>query len=574
MEKNAFNRQDKDIVKNNEINSQFKESPSNLKDLETNFSGNIEQLNNQINNQNKSLESVFKTLKTLEENFSQKTEEINELKDIVKQQVKIINNQEEEIRNIKITLYDYQNSVYASKEGKSISNNCIETERTKESKSGLISIDQMFFVINQKEIKLWLESNSMMATENELNSSFSEQNKYYSNIRDLYKRIYYGYTQLTKTVYNTIEEWESFTKDQLNFSPIKLKNFKEIANNTSNATLDSLFCIFKSSEACFVIWGTNDYNLEGQNLIDNKRVFSIKAHTKDINCVKHYIDPRDKSDLVLSSSDDRSVKVWLFNKNTLKMLIHIANCHSNYILSCSLVFNMNNSSISQYIVTSAFNDSLKLWGPSNYNEAITTTKEQLTTNFITEFTEANSNQTFILNANNSDVCAFNLNELLLLKRFKEEEEEVSHHCSVFCKEIKNETILFESDSKGVIRIWQFNIQLLLKKIISQTANFRGISLWDNQFLLASDSNQPYAIRIFDIKEGKEVAQLNGNTESINSIKPIEITKYGKFLISQSIDGSLKLWVNEEKIDEYKKSFGNQSKQIIGMNNSIKQIKNK
>ena len=112
--------------------------------------------------------------------------------------------------------------------------------------------------------------------------------------------------------------------------------------------------------------------------------------------------------------------------------------------------------------------------------------------------------------------------------------------SAIVNETKDGQILLESDGCGRIRIWDFNTAVLIKNIMSQySLNLRGICLWNDKYLFAAGND--YQVKLFDLEEGKFIKSFKAHTSTVCTIEKIMHPKYGGCLVSQGLDGKLKLW---------------------------------
>ena len=108
-------------------------------------------------------------------------------------------------------------------------------------------------------------------------------------------------------------------------------------------------------------------------------------------------------------------------------------------------------------------------------------------------------------------------------------------------EVKNQQILIESDGNGYIRMWEFHTAIIIKCISSSpTLNLRGICLWNDDYLFAAGND--YQVKLFDLTNGKFLKSFKGHTSTVCSLDKVVHPKYGECLISQGLDGKLKLWV--------------------------------
>ena len=146
---------------------------------------------------------------------------------------------------------------------------------------------------------------------------------------------------------------------------------------------------------------------------------------------------------------------------------------------------------------------------------------------------------YILNANSIDVKSYSFKTGELYHKYKGSPQ--TWHMSALVNELINQQILLESDGNGYIRMWDFHTAYLLKTISSSpTLNLRGICLWNDNYLFAAGND--YQVKLFDLTNGKFIKSFKGHTSTVCSIDKVVHPKYGECLISQGLDGKLKMWV--------------------------------
>ena len=103
-------------------------------------------------------------------------------------------------------------------------------------------------------------------------------------------------------------------------------------------SIDRVFCAFKSFNGePLVVWGSTSLNIEFYDCNKAKIVKTIfQAHKQTIFSCRHYADIRQRIDYIITSSNDRSVKVWDITKDNY--VLYIPNVHNGYyIYSVSLL---------------------------------------------------------------------------------------------------------------------------------------------------------------------------------------------------------------------------------------------
>ena len=165
------------------------------------------------------------------------------------------------------------------------------------------------------------------------------------------------------------------------------------------------------------------------------------------------------------------------------------------------------------------------------------------TYFIDIYFDNKDKKNYILNANSVDVKSYTFKNGELYHKYKGTPQ--TWHMSAVVNETKNRQILIESDGNGYIRMWDFHTAILIKSITSSpTLNLRGICLWNDDYLFAAGND--YQVKLYDLTQGKFVKSFKGHTSTVCSIEKVVHPKYGECLISQGLDGKLKMWIYSEK----------------------------
>ena len=302
-------------------------------------------------------------------------------------------------------------------------------------------------------------------------------------------------------------------------------------------SIDNVFCAFKSLKGDFyVAWGTPTNNISVYDLRLEQIIKTFPAHTSTIFSCRHYVDKKDKQDLLISSSYDRSVKVW--NVKDWSNLINIQTAHSGYYIYsvCILSDELEHKN---YVITCAPNEVTKIWDFSGkYLRDFGVSTES--TYFINTWLDSKNKKYYVINANSSDVKVYHFSTGLLYKSYKS--SPFTWHMSAIINEVDNQVNLIESDGNGNVRIWDFYQGTLLKTIASSGINLRGICLWNDQFLFAAGSD--YNVKLYDLKNGTYLKKYDGHTSTCCAVEKIVHPKYGECLISHALDGKLKLWINK------------------------------
>ena len=338
-------------------------------------------------------------------------------------------------------------------------------------------------------------------------------------------------------IYSSFNPSLKFSKDPKDF--VYKEDICSSAHKTNS--IDKVFCAFKSfSRESLVVWGTPQYNIEFFDLDKGKIIKTIiRAHNQTIFSCRHYSDIKNRIDYLITSSYDRTVKVW--DLKTYSYIINITNAHSGYyIYSVSILCDEKENA--NYIITSAPNEYMKVWDfKGKYLRNFGQNDES--TYFIDVYYDNKEKKNYILNANSTDVKSYTFKNGELYHKYKGTPQ--TWHMSAVVNETREQHILIESDGNGYIRMWEFHSANLIKTIpSSSTLNLRGICLWNDDYLFAAGND--YQVKLFDLNAGKFVKSFKGHTSTVCTLDKIVHPKYGECLVSQGLDGKLKIWVSPQK----------------------------
>jgi WD40 repeat protein len=329
----------------------------------------------------------------------------------------------------------------------------------------------------------------------------------------------------------TYTQFVSFASNpkNLNFK----KNICSIAHKTN--TIDKVFCVFNSFlKINLLCWG-NTNHLEFYDIDSNKIIKDISnAHTSTIFCCRHFPDNRNKIDYILTTSLDYSIKLWNVNNFLCQTWIKNAYMTKNIFSACML---LNEYSSHSYIVTSCVNDFMKLYDLTGKYKFSFGFKDA-NTFFVNSYFDIKNKKYYVINGNGMDVRSYNAKNGQLYNRYQGLPR--SFHTGAVIYETKTEIILVEIDGNGYIRMWNFHTAELLKAIFTSSfLNLRGICLWNYKYLIVGAND--HQIKIVDLKQGKISKSFKEHTATICTLEKINTKLYGQCLLSQGMDGSIKLW---------------------------------
>jgi WD40 repeat protein len=324
-------------------------------------------------------------------------------------------------------------------------------------------------------------------------------------------------------------------------NPSDLKFKMEVTDKCQKSyTINSVFCAFTTFEGyAYVAWASQNFSVEVFDLRANVIAKSLTGHTQHVYIVRHFFNTKNKIDYLVSTSYERSCRVW--NANNFSLVLNIPSCHTGYYLySALLVFDqLDNKS---YVVTCAPNEFSKVW-------ELTTGKclREIATNtdytyFLEVWYDVTNNNIYIINANSLDLKIYEFYTGNLFKTFKSDSQ--TWHMSALVHEIENIPHLFETDGNGYLRIWNINTGKIFKSIQSKGHNLRGLCLWNDNYIIAASSDKSF--KIFDLFSMTLTTSISGHDNVLCTVDKVKHPIYGEVLLSSAIDGKIKLWVPQNK----------------------------
>ena len=319
---------------------------------------------------------------------------------------------------------------------------------------------------------------------------------------------------------------------------MKLEFKKNVATNApTNSNGTQMFSVFKTLKGKTVLaWATKTKTIELYDLEEDVPIKTIKdPHTNDIYCCRHFVDTKTNSDLLITSSYDKSIKVW--NVDSMDTpVVSIPEAHANgYIFTPCIL--SHEKLPENYIISAADDECIKVF---DFNGKFTDKKLRFDgyINLLTTYYDKKEDKFFIIDANSRNVEVFNFDDLSSYKYYKLKIDCTHSYIIVYENEKTNQVQLIDSNMKGFIHIWDFHTAECLKSI-SINSFVNGICLWDEQYLISTGKDKE--VKIIDLKEGKVTRRLTGHTRETLSAHKIHLSKYGDCIISHGKDGALKLW---------------------------------
>lgn len=350
-------------------------------------------------------------------------------------------------------------------------------------------------------------------------------------------------------------------------NPEEYKFIKCIDNNSiinftySNirALIDDTFDLFTSirNEYLLVFSNLEDYNNFSLIFYDMKlqqiNAKISKAHNDRIYTCRHFFDKITCSDLIITSSFDRWIKIW--NVTNYYTLIYKKSPdydykHNTYLLSENLLYyNQNN-----YLITSAYEIGSQGYEILFYNIEDKNNVNNNNKIFKIENSKDNTNYLgvyydkeipYITSGNLGNIKIFDFSKNKLIKTFHDNNKKVNYLSIVIKDDSNDKKFLIASSGDGILRIWNYNTIKLISKIESSEKWIIGLCLLNEKFILASSADG--TIKEYDLDSNKLVNSLkkdvDGEEEMNNILLGVKSINFNdkRYLVSHSNNGLIELW---------------------------------
>ncbi len=319
--------------------------------------------------------------------------------------------------------------------------------------------------------------------------------------------------------------------------PSKLSYIEDITNQSQKAyCIDNSFCSFISVKGeHLVMFSTSQFKIELYDLSTKKIMKTITGHTGQVFILRHFLHKLENTDLILSSSYDKSVKVYSSAKD-YNCILTISSCHTSYYIYSAMIFNDILFEKKLVILTSVPNEKIKVWDMTGkLIKEIGSTSDY--TYYINMWHDQKNNKYYLINGNSIDIKMYDYKTNELYKNFKGDPQ-VWHMTAdiVMWNGIPH---LVEADGYGALRVWNIYEGKIVKQYSKSGINIRGIILWNEQYAFAGSSDK--TILLIDIKNGTLIKSLTGHENCLCSLEKIVHPTLGEVLISAAIDGKIKVW---------------------------------
>ena len=302
---------------------------------------------------------------------------------------------------------------------------------------------------------------------------------------------------------------------------------------------DNQFEIFNTIKDNNIYLIFNDYKtLICYDILSKKIIKILKnIHEDDVLSFRHYV--KNKSDLLLTSSRDNSIKLFDIS-NEWKNILKIENIGDNnddeyFPINSVCLLTFNNI---DYIVTSCSLDSyLKIFNldgkkVKNFGEQI----ERV--NYINYYYDNKNNVCYIITLSN-EVNSFLFETGKLYKNYYISEETFIDNYVI--SEIENKINLIFS-SKNKFFLYDFiKGDLLFQIDLNNDYWLHCICLWNDEYIISGGNDN--LVHIINLKKKKEELILKGHDNIVYTIMKIKINEKECLLTHEWGGGKIIMWSN-------------------------------
>ena len=307
-------------------------------------------------------------------------------------------------------------------------------------------------------------------------------------------------------------------------------------------TMDAFISI--DTKIPYIVYIKDKSNIVFYSSISNQITSTIKeAHGFIIIInIRHYL--YDKKDIILSASFDSNIKLW--KTRTLECLLEIENANANKLISACLFMDKMQyyiAEVNQYCNIRVFDMNKKLIKEfpksGRYGHY-----------FESYFSKSTSNNYFLY-CGRGFLESYDYNKGKLFNNYDKNtknNKDIYYHFVIYDNGIKVKLLAACSKGhvKGTIKIFNFNSAELLFEIESDKnawANFSSLCLWNNNYLFVA--NEKYSLKVIDLEKEKIIKTFPKEGENGIFVKMLHHPIYGKCILSQHKDETIKLWVKDK-----------------------------
>ena len=337
---------------------------------------------------------------------------------------------------------------------------------------------------------------------------------------------------------------------------------KNILNILASKAIDNAYCSTETENSfivfnsilklfSFLIYASiqkNNFVLKECSII----VFNISqnkidkilqnAHSSYISSFQYFFDLYNKQELIMSLSYlDRNLKIWNFISWNCIINIKNESLYSNGFIYSACIFNKENINyfaVSNYVKNKNSVGPINIYSfKENFYRVIQTINNS---NFNTLLIKSDiiNSIFYIIASGKGNIRAYNFKKNELYNKYEDNISDINIFSFIIFSQNQQVNIIGSCDDQ-YIRIWDFNSSVLLNKIRIESIKLRGISLFNDNYLLVACGDN--SIKIVELKNNSIIKILNGHKEKVCNVKTFASHHLKKILFSHGYDDKIIIW---------------------------------
>jgi len=367
------------------------------------------------------------------------------------------------------------------------------------------------------QAKMWTEL-EMVLCDLRFNQIKCEMGLTYDLVRDLYDACSQGPGENWPSGYNQMSDFHHFISSNAHLLAQKPHLlFQQAANSPDSSCVQSAATFFfsdktKPSVGSWVRWLTKPAKRDPCNLT------LTGFHEPFLAC-----DFSPSGDLMVSSSRDRSIKIWEVKSGS--ELVTLMG-HSNAVVDCKF------SPDGRRVVSASWDRTLKIWDVETGAEVATLTGHRRRVSACCYSNDGH----YVLSASwDCRLCLWDLaieNKPRLLRSFKSHEKPVNA-----CSFSPDDKRIVSASWDSTIIIWDAESASVISKLEGHRNSVRSVAFSPDGNRLVSTSVD-CTVRVWDVDTGSVLNVLEGHSSPVNRLS---FCADGRHLVSASDDQTIRIW---------------------------------
>ncbi|NEO54729.1 MAG: hypothetical protein F6K54_17580 [Okeania sp. SIO3B5] len=318
-------------------------------------------------------------------------------------------------------------------------------------------------------------------------------------------------TEVTNPVSTNISKQENGTETAVNFTLAKAISHEVGGIVNSVVALNS-----------YIISGSSNGMISVRDINNGEIIATWKAHAESINSVA--VSPNEE--LVVSGSDDKTIKIWKLPKNknvTDITLVQTLTGHDDVVDAVAIAPN------GEMLVSGSWDRTIKIWNLSS-GELIRTLEGH--SEIVNAIAISPDGQFLASGSKDNQIKLWNLQTGQLIRNINT--NSLSILSVVFSPDSQ---ILASSSSDGTINIWNLQTDELIHSLKEHIDGVWSIVITPNGKTLIS-SSWDKTIKFWELSTGNLKGSLNGHTSYISTVA---ISPDGQTIVSGGWDRKINIW---------------------------------